>query len=125
MHHSTKVPSRIVLILLLVLARNAVGQVPRENATNPTLISLVRSSEKEPEQMESHRYVTGLPEPIAMEPLTRMRINVSTTDMSENIMQITLRDLFQTDYLELLSVLFSNCSWYLFSLNFYNFLAQS
>lgn len=80
MHHSTKVPSRIVLILLLVLVRNAVGQAPRENATNPTLISLVRSSEKEPEQMESHRYVTGLSEPIAMEPLTRMRLNVSTTE---------------------------------------------
>lgn len=89
MHHSTKVPSRIVLILLLVLARNAVGQVPRENATNPPLISLVRSSEKEPEQMESHRYVTGLPEPIAMEPLTRMRINPNPdgeiTELTTNV----------------------------------------
>lgn len=89
MHHSTKVPSRIVLILLLVLVRNAVGQAPRENATNPTLISLVRSSEKEPEQMESHRYVTGLPEPIALEPLTRMRINPNPdgeiTELTTNV----------------------------------------
>ncbi|XP_043663007.1 platelet-derived growth factor receptor beta [Drosophila teissieri] len=89
MHPLTNIPNSIVLIFLLVLAHNTFGQVSRENVTSPTLISLVHSSQKEPEQMDSHRYATGLPEPVAMEPLTRMRLNQKSdgeiTELSTNV----------------------------------------
>ncbi|XP_039479060.1 platelet-derived growth factor receptor beta [Drosophila santomea] len=89
MHHSTNIPNRIVLIFLLLLAHNSFGQDSRENVTSPTMISLVQTSQKESEQMDSHRYATGLPEPVAMEPLTRMRPHQKPdgeiTELSTNV----------------------------------------
>nr|XP_016942967.1 macrophage colony-stimulating factor 1 receptor 1 [Drosophila suzukii] len=96
MHHSNNIRNRIVLILWLMLAYEALGQsLGQHNTTttpgNPTMISLVQSGDVDPEAalMESHRYVTGLPGPKAQDPLTRMRLNPTPdgeiTELSTNV----------------------------------------
>jgi len=98
MHHSNNIRNRIVLILWLMLAYEALGQsLGQHNTTttpgNPTMISLVQSGDVDPEAalMESHRYVTGLPGPKAQDPLTRMRLNVSTLKKFNFIMWCNLK----------------------------------
>ncbi|KAH8352119.1 hypothetical protein KR084_002060 [Drosophila pseudotakahashii] len=94
MHHWNHIQNRIVLILWLMLACEALGQSSWENSTtpgHPTMISLGQSGDVDAAtaQMEVHRYVTSLPGTKALEPVTKMRLNPTPdgeiTELSTNV----------------------------------------
>ncbi|XP_017011452.2 fibroblast growth factor receptor 3 [Drosophila takahashii] len=94
MHQPNHIQNRIVLILWLMVAREALGQRSWENSTtpaHPTTISLGQSGDVDAAtaQMEVHRYVTSLPGTKALEPVTRMRLNPTPegeiTELSTNV----------------------------------------